>query len=159
MRRRRSWRNVNPKKTIQVGGACLTEVVTIGKFQHALKWTIINFHHQKTGFVGAARIGPVATDAEPISFHCYLEILAAHPREFDFDHQTGIGGINVGIRNPVTIGGGFPPADCGCSCYKLRVGTDFGNGHVRGETISGDWGVQAHHLGLTIMRERSPLRA
>ena len=75
------------------------------QFENALERAVVDFHHEKAGFGGAASVRPVATDAEPIAFDGDLEIFAAHAGEFYFDDQAAVGGVNIGIGYPVTVGG------------------------------------------------------
>ena len=75
------------------------------QFENALERAVVDFHHEKAGFGRATGVRPVTTDAEPISFDSDFEIFAAHAGEFDLDDQPAVGGVNIGIGYPVTVGG------------------------------------------------------
>ena len=64
-----------------------SEIVAVGKFNHAFKESVIDFHHEKFALRRAAAVGTLAADAQTISFDRQLQIFSAHAGQFDFDDE------------------------------------------------------------------------
>src|SRR5262245_8559428 len=57
-------------------------------------------------------------------------MFAAHSRQFDFDDEAAVGGINIGVGDPMGSSGIFPGARDRAG-DKMHRRTDFAHGHVR----------------------------
>ena len=93
-------RDVDAKKSIQINSFGLAQIISGRHFEHTFEGSIVDLHDQEIRFGCPAAVGPIAADAQAIAFHDDFKVVAPHARQFDFDDNAAIGGIDVGVGNP-----------------------------------------------------------
>ena len=91
------------EKTVLIRGLRLGEVVTGGYLDHALERTVIYLDDKKFAFAGAGPVGPLAAYHEAVAVDGQFEVFPVHARQLDFDYQSAVRDVDVGVGDPVSL--------------------------------------------------------
>ena len=96
-------RDLHIEKTVLVRGLRLGEIVTGWYLDHALERTVIDLDDKKFAFAGAGAVRPLPADHEAVTIDGQFEVLPVHARQLDFDYQSAVCDVDVGVGDPVSL--------------------------------------------------------